>query len=59
VDWLQGDSRKAREVIGWCPEVSFEELVREMVEHDMDLALQEKTLVRAGYRVAQRRGAYA
>ena len=37
VDSLTADSTKARRVLGWRPEVSFEELVRMMV--DADLAL--------------------
>ncbi len=35
VDLLIGDSTKARDVLGWKPEVSFEELVRMMVQHDL------------------------
>ena len=37
VDYLQADITKLREIIGWEPEISFEELVREMVEADMAL----------------------
>jgi GDPmannose 4,6-dehydratase len=40
VEHLVGDSRKARRVLGWKPTVSFEGLVRMMV--DADLALLEK-----------------
>jgi len=32
---LQGDSSKAREKLGWKPEVSFEELIKMMVEADI------------------------
>ena len=35
VDLLLGDASKAREELGWSPEVSFEELVRMMVEADL------------------------
>jgi len=59
VDALQGDSSKARRVLGWKPEISFEQLVRSMVENDLELARQEMTLVRAGHRVAPRGGAHA
>ena len=41
VDLLLGDASKARKVLGWEPKVSFEELVRLMVEHDLDLAQNE------------------
>ncbi|MDB5042398.1 MAG: GDP-mannose 4,6-dehydratase [Candidatus Eremiobacteraeota bacterium] len=36
VDLLVGDPSKARRVLGWEPEVSFEELVQRMVAADMD-----------------------
>jgi GDPmannose 4,6-dehydratase len=35
VDHLRGDASKIREVLGWEPEISFEELVKEMVDHAM------------------------
>jgi len=35
VDLLVGDSTKARQKLGWKPEVSFEELIKMMVEHDV------------------------
>jgi GDPmannose 4,6-dehydratase len=35
VDLLVGDCRKAREVLGWQPEVTFEDLVRGMVDADL------------------------
>ena len=34
VDELLGDSTKARNEIGWVPKCGFDELVRDMVEHD-------------------------
>jgi GDPmannose 4,6-dehydratase len=37
VDLLIGDPAKARKVLGWKPETSFEELVRMMVEADLAL----------------------
>ena len=36
VDLLIGDSTKARETLGWEPEVSFEQLVEMMVDSDLD-----------------------
>lgn len=39
---LQGDSSKAKRIIGWEPKVSFEELVRMMVEADIE-RLQDKS----------------
>jgi GDPmannose 4,6-dehydratase len=52
VDFLLGDASKAREKLGWQPRVTFKELVRRMVEHDLELAKQERTLVDAGHRIA-------
>lgn len=48
VDLLEGDAAKARRVLGWEPDVTFEQLVEMMVEADMALAAQERTLVDAG-----------
>ena len=36
VDYLQGDSSKAQEKLGWFPRVKFEKLVQIMVEEDLD-----------------------
>src|SRR5262245_8754961 len=36
VDCLLGDSSKARRILGWAPKVSFEQLVRMMVQHDLE-----------------------
>jgi GDPmannose 4,6-dehydratase len=42
VDVLLGDASKAREVLGWKPDVEFHELVSMMVEHDLELARREQ-----------------
>jgi GDPmannose 4,6-dehydratase len=49
VDHLCGNATKARQQLGWQPRVSFRELVRMMVEHDLELARQEQTLRGAGH----------
>lgn len=54
VDHLMGDSSKARRILGFKPRVSFRELVAMMVQHDLELAEQEKTLINAGHRIALR-----
>ena len=41
VDLLQGDAGKARQLLGWQPKVSFPEMVKLMVDHDLALAHQE------------------
>lgn len=35
VDFLQGDATKARELLGWVPEITLEEMVQEMVDADL------------------------
>ncbi len=42
VNYLCGDSSKAREKLGWTPKHSFEDLVRDMLEHDIKVVEQEK-----------------
>jgi GDPmannose 4,6-dehydratase len=42
VDYLVGDASKAKKMLGWEPAVSFEELVKMMVESD--LAAEEKRI---------------
>ncbi len=44
VDVLLGDSSKIRNKLGWKPTVSFDGLVKMMVEHDLDLAKNEKII---------------
>ena len=41
VDHLLGDATKARKLLGWKPRTSFKELVRLMVDSDMELARKE------------------
>src|SRR5215813_8285750 len=41
VDFLLGDSAKAEKNLGWKPKVGFKELVRTMVEADLELAKRE------------------
>jgi GDPmannose 4,6-dehydratase len=54
VDLLQGDARKARDVLGWRPRMGFAELIKTMVAHDLDLARRERTLKTAGYHAPTR-----
>jgi len=37
VETLLGDATKAKEKLNWSPKISFEELVKEMVEKDLKL----------------------
>ncbi|MGC8792789.1 MAG: GDP-mannose 4,6-dehydratase [Bryobacteraceae bacterium] len=49
VQHLQGDASKARARLGWEPKVRFRELVRMMVEHDLELARKERLLAESGF----------
>lgn len=42
VDLLIADPRKAREELGWAPTVSFRELVKMMVDADVELVARER-----------------
>jgi GDPmannose 4,6-dehydratase len=55
VDSLLGDASKAREVLGWRPRVSFEELVAEMAREDLRTAERDALVARHGYSAAARR----
>jgi GDPmannose 4,6-dehydratase len=41
VDLLMGDASKARDKLGWKPKVDFPELVKMMVEHDLEVEASE------------------
>jgi len=42
VDLLLGDPTKAKQKLGWIPEVQFEELIERMVKYDLVLAIKER-----------------
>jgi len=49
VESLLGDPSKARQRLGWTPQVSFEELVSEMVKADVELARRDDLCAREGF----------
>ena len=51
VDCLQGDASKAREKLGWKPEIGFDELVRLMVREDLQEAERDHLCQRVGFKV--------
>ena len=51
VETLLGDPSKAKEDLGWMPEITLEEMVREMVAHDLDQAKRHALLHQNGYSV--------
>ena len=54
VDTLLGDPAKARDKLGWRPEISFKELIRDMVASDLELARRDSTIAREGFRTYRR-----
>jgi GDPmannose 4,6-dehydratase len=50
VDLLLGDPSKARKVLGWEPKIGFDELVKMMVDADLQLAGEERALAHHGAR---------
>ena len=51
VETLLGDPTKAREKLGWTPQTSLQELVREMVEADFAAAKRDAMVKLAGFKV--------
>jgi GDPmannose 4,6-dehydratase len=50
VDTLLGDSTKARTKLGWKPEISFDQLVEEMVAADLEIARRDAVIAREGFK---------
>lgn len=51
VETLLGDPSLARKELGWVPEITLDQMVQEMVAHDLELAKQHALLKRHGYSV--------
>ena len=49
VNELLGDAGKAREKLGWEPEITFEEMVAEMIEADMEEAQKDYLCLQEGF----------
>ncbi len=49
VETLLGDATKAREKLGWQPKIGFEELVREMIQADLQLAKKDQLSRQHGF----------
>ncbi|WP_395340353.1 GDP-mannose 4,6-dehydratase [Ningiella sp. W23] len=52
VETLLGDPSKAKQKLGWVPEITVEEMCKEMVEHDLTTAKQNALLKQHGFTVA-------
>ena len=53
VDTLLGDSSKAHAKLGWTPKIELDQLVKEMLEVDLEDAKKELFLKRQGYKITQ------
>jgi GDPmannose 4,6-dehydratase len=51
VETLLGDPTKGKEKLGWEPKIGFEELVKEMVQSDLEDAKKDELCQRAGFQV--------
>lgn len=51
VETLLGDPSKAKQKLGWTPEITVQEMCKEMVAHDLVQARQHALLKRHGYSV--------
>jgi GDPmannose 4,6-dehydratase len=55
VDTLLGDPSRALEKLGWKPELTFDQLVDEMVAEDWDAAKRDALVSSAGYKTYHHR----
>ena len=51
VETLLGDPTKAKEKLGWVPEITLQEMCKEMVNYDLEQAKQHALLKKHGYEV--------
>ena len=56
VETLLGDPTKAKQKLGWVPEITAQEMCKEMVAHDLEQAKKHALLKRHGHQVAQAKG---
>ena len=49
VETLLGDPSKAKNLLGWTPKTSFDDLVKEMVDSDLQAAERDALVLRHGY----------
>ncbi|AOK52017.1 GDP-mannose 4,6-dehydratase [Burkholderia stagnalis] len=52
VETLLGDPSNAKQKLGWVPRITLDEMVEEMVSHDLDKARQHALLKREGFNVS-------
>ena len=54
VESLLGDPTKAKEKLGWEPRISFEDMIQEMVAHDLVEAQKDELCKQSGFTVYER-----
>jgi GDPmannose 4,6-dehydratase len=52
VETLLGDPTKAKQKLGWVPEITLDQMIEEMMAHDLDQARQHALLKNHGYQVS-------
>ena len=57
VETLLGDPTKAKNKLGWEPQITAQEMSKEMVAHDLEQAKQRALLKKHGYNVISPKGA--
>lgn len=55
VETLLGDPAKAKDRLGWVPEITLDEMIMEMVSNDLEQARQHALLRQNGYSVSVRK----
>jgi len=52
VDNLLGDPKKVKDMLGWEPKITFEEMVEEMMENDINIAKRDALVKVHGFKVS-------
>jgi GDPmannose 4,6-dehydratase len=52
VESLLGDASRAKAELGWVPEITAQEMCKEMVESDLNIAKRHALLQKHGYNIA-------
>ena len=53
VETLLGDSTKAKERLGWVPKITFQEMVSEMMENDINIAKRDSLVSKHGFKAPE------
>ena len=52
METLLGDPSKAKDILGWTPEISVQAMCAEMMTNDLNIARQKALLKTHGYNVS-------